>query len=163
MNTLRGKSGSHMIDLLFTLALFCVFAASSLMVVLIGANVYQSTVQSREQNFNNCTSVTYVSTKIRQYDEKGTVYLSQLDGVDALVLEQYINDKVYQTWIYYYNGALRELLTQADNIGLLTLDGGQPIVQLDGFTITQAGDSLLRLASIEDGKESVALLVGLRA
>ena len=36
-----GAQKGHVVDFLFTLALFCVFAASALMVVVIGANVYR--------------------------------------------------------------------------------------------------------------------------
>ena len=76
--TTQSKTGTHMVDLLFTLALVCVFAASALMVVLIGANVYQNTVEGMDENFSARTSVTYVATKIRQNDTEGTAYISTL-------------------------------------------------------------------------------------
>jgi len=154
--------GSHMIDILFTLALFCVFAASSLMVVLIGANVYQSTVESQEQNFVTCTSVSYVTSKIRQHDASGAVYMDTLDGVDALVLEQYELGRTFQTWIYHHDGALRELMTESGNAGSVHPDAGQSIVEVEEFSISAVNANLLRLSARNDAGKSVEIMVSLR-
>lgn len=43
------------VDVLFTLALFCVFCASALAVVVIGADVYTSTARSMDDNFSTRT------------------------------------------------------------------------------------------------------------
>ena len=42
------KKQTHIADLLFTLALFLVFAASAVMALLFGANVYQKDVYKRQ-------------------------------------------------------------------------------------------------------------------
>lgn len=44
------KQKNHVVDLLFSLALFCVFAASALTIVIMGADVYQKSVNDNEQN-----------------------------------------------------------------------------------------------------------------
>ena len=53
-----GAQKGHVVDFLFTLALFCVFAASALMVVVIGANVYRQTVRGMDSNYDSRTSLT---------------------------------------------------------------------------------------------------------
>lgn len=108
---LSSRQNNHVVDILFTLALFCIFTASSLIVVLIGANVYKTTVSGMTQNYDMRTSLTYISQKVRQNDIANGVYLSKIGEVDALVLEQRINDKDYQTWIYHDNGSIKELFT----------------------------------------------------
>ena len=65
---IRFQPRRHVIDLLFTLALFCVFAASALLVVLIGADVYESSARGMDRNFGLQTSLHYVAAKVRQND-----------------------------------------------------------------------------------------------
>ena len=57
---------NHFIDVLFTLGLLCVFTASALAVVLIGAHVYQSTAEDMDANYRPATSLSYMAEKIRQ-------------------------------------------------------------------------------------------------
>lgn len=148
---MNSKSGTHMIDLLFTLALFCVFAASALLVVLIGASVYKNTVEQMDESFSNRTSLTYVTNKVRQNDVAGGVYLSKLEGKDALVLEQTVDTDVYQTWIYHDEGALKELFVSSESE--IHLADGQAIIEVPGFKFEQS-DSVLYISSVDkDGAE----------
>ena len=95
-------NNAHMIDLLFTLALFCVFAASALMVVLIGARVYQNTIERMNANFDGRASIAYVSNKIRQNDYPDAIHIIELEeGVPALALDQDFDGITYQTIIYH--------------------------------------------------------------
>ena len=50
----------HMVDILFVIALFCVFALSALMLVIIGSNVYKKTVTNMDNNFDSRTSFSYI-------------------------------------------------------------------------------------------------------
>ncbi|MEM1483344.1 DUF4860 domain-containing protein [Oscillospiraceae bacterium PP1C4] len=154
------KSRGHMVDLLFTLALFCVFAVSSLLVVIIGANVYKGTVKSMSRNFNIRTSLSYVSEKVRQNDTAGAVYLDHLDGETALVLEQNYNGADYQTWIYHYDGSLMELFTQKGNE--VSPSDGQPIMEIPNFTIERQGENLYQLSITDEEGKKVKLTVSPR-
>ena len=58
----------HMIDILFVLSLFCVFAVSSALLILFGADIYKKTVQQMENNYSTRTSIAYITEKIRQSD-----------------------------------------------------------------------------------------------
>ena len=157
------KSGKHVIDVLFTLTLFCVFAAASLMVVLIGANVYQSTVKKMDLNFEINTSITYVTTKIRQHDTAGSVFLSALDGQDALVLESEFDGEVFQVWIYHYDGVLRELFIHRDNTAALNLQAGQELMRVHSFAIEQARENMISLTAASVDGEFARRLVALRS
>ena len=61
----------HVIDLIFPIALFFVFAASSLSVLILAANVYTSTTKRLSINDENRTVLSYLSEKIRQNDTDG--------------------------------------------------------------------------------------------
>lgn len=124
------RQNSHIVDLLFTLALLCVFAASSLLIVMIGANVYQGTVRGMDRNYDMRTSLSYVSEKLRQNDVAGGVYVAELEGSNALVLVHDFGGTVYETWIYSYDGELRELLVKQ---GTATRDAGRKIMDLSDF------------------------------
>ena len=59
MNPSRNQK--HFIDVLFTLGLLCVFAASALAVVLIGAHVYKTTAADMDANYTTRTSLSYIA------------------------------------------------------------------------------------------------------
>ena len=86
-----GIQKGHVVDFLFTLALFCVFAASALMVVIIGANVYRQTVDRMNGNYDSRTSLTYLTEKIRQNDAADAVKISSVGESPALVLSQRVH------------------------------------------------------------------------
>ena len=145
MNGRHNKGGRHVVDVLFTLTLFCVFTAASLMVILIGANVYKSTVDTMNTNFEVNTSLTYVSTKVRQHDVRGSVYLGTINGGQALVLEQDLGGEIYQTWIYHYDGALRELFVQKGNTAAKVPEAGQELLRVYSFTMEKVDHSIISL------------------
>ncbi|WRS26453.1 DUF4860 domain-containing protein [Oscillospiraceae bacterium MB08-C2-2] len=159
MKVAPGKPSGHMIDILFTLALFCVFAASSLMVVLMGANIYRGTTQKMNSNFDTRTSITYVATKIRQNDQAGAVFVDQVGDTPALVLEQQVGDSRYQTWIYHWNGMLMEVFTAQGNA--FEPASGQQILEVPVFEIQKEG-SLLKFTSVDAQGLPVSLLIAPR-
>jgi len=162
MDKLRASGGSYMIDVLFTLALLCVLAASALMVVLIGANIYKETVWRMDQNFSTSTSLMYVSTKIRQNDASGDVFLSKVDSLPALVLENTYNGIVYQTWIYHDNGALYEIPLVQKGTAVRRGDG-HSVVEVGRFYISEEAGGLFRFTSQNKDGNSVSLLISLRS
>lgn len=139
------KTRMHVIDLLFTLTLFCVFAASSMFVTLIGANVYKTTADSITRNFGLRTSVTYVTAKFRQNDTLDSVRIDDIDGVPALVFVQNLGGENYETWIFHYNGTVREVFANPDYD--LQLTDGQVIFEVNRFVFEQVNDTLFRLTA----------------
>lgn len=129
----RIKSHGHVVDLLFTLALFLIFTTCSLIVVLIGANVYKQTISSMTRNYDMRTSLNYISQKVRMNDIKNGVHIDKLNNNNALVLEQNYNNKDYQTWIYYHDGSIKELFTRKGNE--FSANDGREIMQVDSFNI----------------------------
>lgn len=152
---MRFRQGTHLADVLFTLSLFCVFAASSLMVVTIGANVYKGTIGRMNQNFDTRASLTYITNKVRQNDRAGSVRLGELEGLPALVLTQEIGGRAYSTWIYHYEGALREIFSGADNP--VKPSDGRSIVAVASFSMEQAGDGLYAFTSVDAQGRSVSV------
>ena len=128
----RNPARKHSTDILFVLVLFLVFTSSALAVILLGARVYQSTSSRMESNYNVRTALAYVSEKIRQNDESGAVSLCELDGIPALTLSQRMEDTSYITYLYFQDGALKELLTEASRE--VSAEQGTAIISLKSFS-----------------------------
>ncbi|MDL2215664.1 DUF4860 domain-containing protein [Ruminococcaceae bacterium OttesenSCG-928-N02] len=139
------KKKNHAVDMLFTVALFCVFAITALLTVLIGANVYKNTVATMESTFASRTSLSYIAEKVRQNDHAGAVQLGEIAGVPALVIAQEEAPGVY-TYIYLYEGHLTELLA-GENTPLQP-DLGQAITPLAALEMTEDG-GLLSITATE--------------
>ena len=150
------KSRRHAIDILFILALFCVLAASSLFVVMIGVNVYEDIVVRMNDNYDARTTLTYLSEKVRQHDSQGAVYLDSFGDSNALVLEQETAGDTYQTLIYLSKGELKELFVSKDYIP--SPEDGETIMSHCEMSIEQTEDGLLFL-SIKDSKEQEVSLI----
>lgn len=69
----------YIVDILFVLALFGVFAVSALALVTIGADVYQHTVEDMGVNYESRTAVSYIMEKVRQNDTADSIFLTDLE------------------------------------------------------------------------------------
>lgn len=63
----------HVVDILFVLALLCVFAVSAMILIILGANIYKVTVSHMNDNFSSRTSYAYIVQKIRQHEDRKSV------------------------------------------------------------------------------------------
>lgn len=140
------EPGRHIVDILFVLALFCVFAASALMLVTIGANVYKRTASNMTKHFSERTACSYLTEKLRQNDIAGAVSISEIDGTEVLVLTQEIDGEAFCTYLYLYDGYLKELFVRRDSFaGNDILSAGQNILSLTSFDMEELDNGLLRL------------------
>ena len=154
------KVEEHSVDVLFILALFCVFAGSAVLVMTFGANVYQRTVSQMEDNYNARVSLSYLANQVRQHDESGAITLQTLDGDPALVLADG-PESDYATFIYYYDGALRELYCAKDDP--LGAADGLPIVALESFEMTLDDQGRLQISAAAEGGKNRSLTLTLRS
>ena len=141
MNTEREKR--HIVDILFVLALFLVFTLSTLTLVLFGANIYQNTINSMEDNYNARTVCSYISGKFRSNDSAGDISIGSIDGQPSLILNQEINDASYSTYIYEYDGYLRELfVSDSVTLGAEVLNAGNKLCPIDKFEVSECNEGL---------------------
>lgn len=133
---------THYTDLLFTLTLFGIFAITALIVVMFGANVYQKTSADMDVNFTARTSVAYLSEKIRQNDTASNISVRTVDGMDALVLTQPLDDLDLETWIFCDGTNLREITIYAGKF--VSLQDGEAILDLSSMSIEETEKGLLQ-------------------
>ena len=112
----------HVIDFLFPLALFFVLTATSVALVVLASGTYSRQVQDSEDSFASRTALSYVMEKIHLADEYGAVYAGTFDGQDAIVIRQTYSEQTYVTYLYEYDGYLRELFIQ-DGVDAKASDG----------------------------------------
>lgn len=131
---------SHTIDLIFVISIFCVFVTTALSLVIIGANVYKSSVQRIESGYSNQTGFSYIKEKIHQNDIDGKIKLDSINGYDALLIESNFSDGSYITYIYCYEGYLRELMVRKEQN--ISLSDGQTIIPAKSVNFNFDGEIL---------------------
>lgn len=151
----------HMIDLLFPVALFFVFALSALTVILLATNVYREATESSSLNYTSATSLSYISEKVRQNDSANAVSLGSFDGCESLILEQNIENTTYFTYIYVDGGKLKELFVKDGATASKT--AGTVIMPVDEFTMKQLSDGLFEFTCTDTKGDKSSTVVGVRS
>lgn len=143
----------HVIDLIFPIALFFVFAASSLSVLVLAADVYASTTARLSVNDESRTVLSYLSEKIRQNDADGAIRTVVIDGVDCLAMSADYNGTACTTYIYVYDGMLKELFI---NDGIpIPLKEGKDIMEISSLSIERLDDRIYLFTAVDSqGAES---------
>lgn len=148
-------SSRHLLDVLFPLGLLLTFVSSAVLVLLLAADVYGDITQRSASGYTGKTAAAYVTEKIHQNDLEGCVYAGELAGIPALVLEHPGEQSVYCTYIYYYDQALREVLTLQDS--QVGPESGREILPLQNFEIREIKDGLLEFSFTDpEGLQSIA-------
>lgn len=150
----------HTIDVLFGLLLFCLFAVLMLVVLMSGVGAYRGIEQSMQSHFDQRTALSYISAKVRHYDQAGCVTVEPFGDGDALCLLEDIEGDTYCTWIYVKDGRLMELFAEADSG--LPPDSGQELLEVSGLELSWEGNLLTVICTNSDG-EAANLRLSLRA
>ena len=149
-------SRSKLVNAAGTIVLIALFAISALVLLAAGMQVYKNVVLASNENFELRTSLSYVATRVRQFDAAGNVDVREYDGMDVLVLSEEFDGDIYNTLIYYKNGYLCEL-TQAEGYEP-DFDFGFETVEIDDFTIAKEGGCIVLSAENASGdKETLCL------
>lgn len=148
---MNDRDNKHIIDILFVLALFCLFVLSAIFLISIGANIYSKTMSHMDKNFSSRTAVAYVIEKVHQSDSDGNISLGKLDECDAIIISSYIASKEYKTYIYEYNNELKELTVRADIF--LSPEAGNTILPIKSFNINQLNDSLVKCSVVINNED----------
>lgn len=151
----------HMIDFLFPVALFFVFALSALTTILLAARIYQSTTEHSALNYTSRTSLSYISEKLHQNDYNGSVYVGSFDGCDAIVMEQENENDTYYTYIYAYDQELKELFIKKDVKA--DASSGRTILEIKDFSIEQPSDRLLRISCSDQKGRQASTMVSIKS
>jgi len=139
----RGRS----VDTVFVLIVFSIFAFSVLMVLMLGASVYRNINDiSREGQYEH-TALSYIWTKAKNFDEAGSIQVSDFNGVPALFINETLGGTDFRTAIYHHDGWLFELFSEAALE--FSLDDGIRIIRVDELDFREIESGLIEVISGE--------------
>lgn len=147
---MKTRDTNNKLTALLALLVFALFGLCLLLVLLTGARVYRGLVLRGEEQTAQRTARDYVITRVRQSEG---LRVEDFGGCDALVAEETLEGKVYQTRVYCYEGWLMELFC-AEGVEVSPAEG-ERLLELSGLTLSLEGD-LLR---VQTGPEEPELLV----
>ena len=145
------------LDLIFILSLFLLFTITAVTTVLTGMKVYRHTADAMKQNYETRTFSSYLTEKVRQNDVADGISVFSISEsgensqiTEALCLTSYVGDQAYNTYLYLYDGYLRELTVSSD-ITELSGTAGQPILPARSFDVAADDTDLLRISFVSEG------------
>lgn len=143
----------HVIDLIFPISLFFVFAVSALSVLILAGNIYASTSSRLRVNDENRTALSYIAEKIRQNDSGGAIDITLVDNTECLAISAVYHEVSCTTYIYVYDGMLKELFI---NDGIpVNLKSGRDIMELASLSVEALEDHLFHFTAVDSqGTES---------
>lgn len=142
------------IDFVFVLALITLFAATSLSLVFIGAKQYRNVTNQMNENFDKRTTSSYLAEKIHQNDQLDCITITKIDSVTALCISETAENTTLTTYIYCYDGYLRELVVTDTSV--FSLDSGEKLLAMKDFTAVIYNDSLIRIdTTLSDGTTQI--------
>ena len=157
---MRKADRGHTIDVIFVLAITCAFAASILMVLMLGVNIYGNIEKTSNEEFNERVCLSYITAKVRSNDRLGEVEAGNFEGVPALYMYQKFDGVEYNTIIYSYDGWLRELFCEK---GLLPPESGTPVLEMESVTFNTIKSNLLAIEYTDKNGKSGKAFVNLRS
>ena len=152
---------NHIIGGLSVLLLFSLFAVCVLFVLLFGADAYRRITERDQAAYDRRTCAQYLAAKVRQAEGGGAVCLTfSRQAGDALVLTEHIGGEDYVTWVYCYDGWLRELFSAAGEA--FSPDAGEKLLPSRGMSL-KLEDGLLSCELLIPGEDPVRLTLALRS
>lgn len=133
------KPRNHSIDSLFSFLLLLTFSLFTLMLAGMGSTIYRSGTEYLDENYTSRTAIAYISEKVRQHDQADSVFLTSVEDLPALAFRDMIDDASFLTYVYFHDGALRELFIPEGRTP--NADMGNRIVALSDFTIEAVSEN----------------------
>ena len=140
----KAKNGQQ-IDTIFVLMIFCVFAVLVLMVLTTSGGIYQNMNDISHDGYNEKTCLSYVWSKVKTEDTAGKFSVGDFHGIPALCLKEVYDGSLYHTYIYLYDGWVREMFFEADLD--FAPEDGTPVIETDTFMVEQRDHGLIEVTT----------------
>ncbi len=142
----RNKSNNafHSIDTVFVLILFAVFVIMALFISASGALAYKNSALQMEERFDRQTCISYITAKIRSNNENEKISVVDFNGSKALCITDRYEQAVYKTYIYQYEGMIRELFFNPEAVPNPNI--GSPLTKASGIDFLKESDNLYKIS-----------------
>ena len=146
MLTKSNVGGFTLVPVLFVLTLFLLLSVAAIAVILGGSSVYEKIAANMDKNYDHRVTLSYLTTKIRQNDSRGNIYVARINGAEMLAIKEVYGLDEYVTYIYYdsdpeeignKDGYIREIFLELDAFGRtidFDLADGEKIIKSRGFS-----------------------------
>lgn len=159
INVKNNNVSKHLMDIMFVLSLFCVFAVSSVILIILGADVYNKTTTNINKNYTTRTTIAYFTEKLRQSDTQNSFSIIDIDNHSVLAIYSIIDDMEYATYLYEYDGELCELFTRSDLD--IPLDAGQKIMEIENLSFSKVTPTLICISFSNADNEKTSVYIAL--
>ena len=132
--------------------LLAVFAVCVLIVLLTGADSFRALSDRDQGSFNRRTAAQYITTRLRQADHSGGVYLEDFGGTTALTCREEVDGETYLTRVYFYEGSICELFCSAE-ANLLPEDG-EKVLPAEGLSFREENGLITAVITDTDGQRA---------
>lgn len=140
-------------DSVLALLLLAVFAACVLSVLLTGADSFRTLSDRDQASFDRRTAAQYITTRMRQADHGGSVYLEEFGGAAALTCREEIDGEVYLTRVYFYDGYICELFCSGE--AELQPEDGEKILPVENLAFLDENGLITAVVTGSDGERAV--------
>lgn len=153
----NNSSRKHYIDTVATLLIFTVFAVCIIIAILTGAKTYRrvSEIDSRTYDMRTCSQ--YIANKVRRASSPDMVEVVPYAGGNALRINESLESGDYCTYIYFYDGWIREFFSSASSIPS-SADVGEKLIEIGSLDFSYDGGLLTANITPEGGKPRTLVL-----
>jgi len=130
-------------DSVIIAALFCVYVVSVAFVLISGIHVYRSAAAAMKERYEKRTLISYLSVKIKHYDASDSISLGYAGKEEALVLTEKYGSEIFKTYIYCYEGSVRELFIRES--AAVEAGAGEIITAADDLEFEMTTPSLIKV------------------
>lgn len=145
------KKSLHSIDTVFVLLLFALFVTMALFVSVSGALAYKKAAAQMDERFNKQTCISYITAKVRSNNKQDKIYVGDFKGNSALCIREDVSGLEYVTYIYQYDGMVRELFCNSEVAQSFEPSAGVALTEAKGLEFSKDGSLFeIKLTDTED-------------
>lgn len=130
------KAGYSLVELILVMALLIFLGISTFTLMMASNHATQGMIAGQDHRSELRIASSYVTTRLRQHDEAEAISIGSHPTIsgEALVIEELYYGEKFENWIYYQEGALKEIIISPDQV--LRDDFAYIIAEIDSFSIT---------------------------
>jgi len=139
------RNSANKVDSVFVLMVFCVFALSVFLVLMLSGGTYANMVDLSTEGQNERIALSYIRTKVRNADSTGGISVREFSANQALALEEVFGETVFVTYIYLFDGWLHELFHEEGLV--FGPEDGRAIIRADSLNFELMDSGLIRVST----------------
>lgn len=130
---------------IFVLIIFCGFAVSVFLVLLLSGSTYLNMVDMSRSGRDERIVLSYIRARIRTNDSADAITIGTFEGLSALILEENLYGRVFVTKIYLYDGWVRELFHEYGQE--FAPSDGVPIIRVGSLSFVDKGSGMMQVST----------------